>query len=316
MVLPFLMQLLNDIIMKREKPTISVCIPTYNCLQLLKRCLDPISEGFGDYSYEIVIADGGSTDGTLEYLRELNNVKLIEMGELVGQTKSFNACFRLAEGDYIIPGSDDLIFVPEVYTKLFKLFDEDKEKRIGIIIPKIILKDGHVHSITRMTKRFGVLLDLAFILRASVLRETGYFDERCYSYFIDTDTSLAVLKLGYTSVVTREIGVFHTHTPESRSNEAYLKNRAIILEDVEHGRKKRESHEMKVGEYLRRLSLFKLCAITFFTLCCSVMYDIRLLRPFIKKYNKFANRLYDWFLERVTIFKDGNYDNLEDFFLS
>ena len=36
----------------------------------------------------------------------------------------------------------------------------------------------------------------------------------------------------------------------------------------------------------------------------------------MRRYNKLAMKLHDFFLERVVIFKDKNFDHLEDFFLA
>jgi len=292
---------------------ISVCIPTYNRLPLLKRCLDSISNGFGDYKHEIIIADGGSTDGTLEYLRGLNNIKLMEMGKLTGATKAFNACFKAAKGEYIIIGSDDIVFVPEVCTKACKLMD--KNKQIGMVSPKVMLQEGRLPALSLMTKQFWTILTLTFIVRRSVLEEMGYFDERYYSYFIDTDTSISILYLGYTVVVTREIGMYHKHPLSSRDNEAYQRNRKLRQEDMMRGYKKWDDLGIKIRKYLRN-SYWKKQRALFFTRCCSLMYDVELLQTFIKKHYKYAMKLHDFFLENVTVFKDKNYNHLEDFFLA
>ena len=75
---------------------ISICVPTYNRLSYLKKCVDSILDKFKDYPYEVIIADGGSTDGTLEYLRNINhdNVTIIEQGSLIGEVKTLNICFK------------------------------------------------------------------------------------------------------------------------------------------------------------------------------------------------------------------------------
>lgn len=51
-------------------PDLSIIIPTYNRLSLLKEALASFV-GLLDCSYEAVIVDDGSTDGTAEYLRTL-----------------------------------------------------------------------------------------------------------------------------------------------------------------------------------------------------------------------------------------------------
>ena len=59
---------------------LSLVIPTYNRLPHLKECINSFVEGIGNYPYEIIIPDGGSTDGTIEYLKNVDNdnIKLIE----------------------------------------------------------------------------------------------------------------------------------------------------------------------------------------------------------------------------------------------
>lgn len=46
----------------------SMIIPTYNGLDLIRPCIDAIRQYSGDpASYEIIVVDNGSTDGTAEY---------------------------------------------------------------------------------------------------------------------------------------------------------------------------------------------------------------------------------------------------------
>ena len=95
---------------------LSICVPTYNRLHDLKRFLNSIFDGFKgiDYQYEIIIADGGSTDGTLEYLRGLDSIKLIEQGRLIGVVKAVNDCLKMANGDYVFTANDDFVLFPDI----------------------------------------------------------------------------------------------------------------------------------------------------------------------------------------------------------
>ena len=55
---------------------ISVVIPTYNRLPILKKCLDALENQILNveiHNFEIVIVDDGSTDGTVDWLR--NNIE-------------------------------------------------------------------------------------------------------------------------------------------------------------------------------------------------------------------------------------------------
>ena len=62
-------------------PKISVVVPTYNRLELLKRCLASIlSQTFKDY--EIIIVNDGSEDGTEGFLKKLSgNQRIISINQ-------------------------------------------------------------------------------------------------------------------------------------------------------------------------------------------------------------------------------------------
>lgn len=63
-------------------------------------------------SYEIVLVDGGSTDGTIEWCKTQSDIRLIEHGELKGAIIAFvEGCFA-ATGKMVLIGNDDIEFFP------------------------------------------------------------------------------------------------------------------------------------------------------------------------------------------------------------
>jgi hypothetical protein len=98
-------------------PLLSLVTGTFNRLPHLEAWIgsarDTLPVGL---SYEFVICDGGSTDGTLDYLRAQNeiygDVVLIEHGELRGAIRAFDDAARAAQGDYVLLGNDDTRFHP------------------------------------------------------------------------------------------------------------------------------------------------------------------------------------------------------------
>lgn len=61
--------------------------------------------------YEIVLVDGGSSDGTIEWCKSQPDIKLIEHGQLKGAVKAFNDGAFAARGKYVIMANDDIEFV-------------------------------------------------------------------------------------------------------------------------------------------------------------------------------------------------------------
>ena len=94
---------------------LSVVLGTYNRLPLLKRCLQSIYDFCEDY--EVIVVDGGSTDGTLDFLEtnklsgEGHHIWSLQQGELLGAIKAFNAGFAVARGKYVLNFNDDAYLV-------------------------------------------------------------------------------------------------------------------------------------------------------------------------------------------------------------
>ena len=90
-------------------PKVSVIIPTYNRLPMLKEAVDSVlAQDFEDL--ELIVVDDGSTDGTAEEMKEYRGrVKLIEHTENRGVSAARNRGILHAKGKYIaFLDSDDL----------------------------------------------------------------------------------------------------------------------------------------------------------------------------------------------------------------
>jgi glycosyltransferase involved in cell wall biosynthesis len=112
---------------------LSVVIPVYNeeeslgpLLAELRTALDPTGR-----SYEIIIVDDGSTDGTYPTLLRLfhgeNHLKAVRLKRNFGQTAAVAAGFAHAEGDIIVAmdgdGQNDPQDIPAMLAKLEDGFD-------------------------------------------------------------------------------------------------------------------------------------------------------------------------------------------------
>ena len=96
--------------------SISIVIPTYNSAKTLPACLESIREQ--DYpvdKVEIIIADAGSSDGTVEIARRFtdkiycNSLKTGEAGKAVGVRFARGEVVALIDSDNILPERDWLM---------------------------------------------------------------------------------------------------------------------------------------------------------------------------------------------------------------
>ncbi len=91
---------------------LSVISGTYNRLEYLKAMVASARASMPKtIEYEFVIVDGGSTDGSLEWMREQKDIRIIEHGALKGAIKAFNEAGAAAKGDYLVVANDDIEFI-------------------------------------------------------------------------------------------------------------------------------------------------------------------------------------------------------------
>lgn len=109
-----------------SSPDLSVIIPTYNRLPLLREALASFV-GLLNCSHEVVIVDDGSTDGTAEYLRTLRGPFVVLCQENRGSNVARNVGLENARGRYIkFLDSDDLLN-PEQVLRQVKFLDVNSE---------------------------------------------------------------------------------------------------------------------------------------------------------------------------------------------
>jgi glycosyltransferase involved in cell wall biosynthesis len=112
------------------KPEVSVFLPVYNeepNLLPLHAKLDEALKALGR-SAEIIYVDDGSSDGSLNVLREIsrldNRVRVVALKRNYGQTAAMAAGIDAAQGDVLIPMDADLQNDPADIIRLLNKMDE------------------------------------------------------------------------------------------------------------------------------------------------------------------------------------------------
>ncbi|MEK9627413.1 MAG: glycosyltransferase [Nitrospinota bacterium] len=105
---------------------ISIVVPVFNEVDLIEELLsrlNSVCEGL-NRTYEIVIVDDGSTDGSYEKLKRLqssnNALRIVKFTRNFGQQAAVLAGFRVSKGDIIVQLDSDLQNPPEEIPKLLE----------------------------------------------------------------------------------------------------------------------------------------------------------------------------------------------------
>ena len=112
---------------------LSVVVPVLNEEESLSLLHDSLTKVLSDsdLSYEIIVVDDGSTDGSLQVLRELQaqgeNLRVVSFRRNYGQTAAFAAGFDRAQGDVVVTIDADLqndpADIPALVSKLQEGYD-------------------------------------------------------------------------------------------------------------------------------------------------------------------------------------------------
>lgn len=206
---------------------LSIVFGTYNRLELLKACLAAIKPAAVGLTYEIIIVDGGSTDGTLEYLKK-QDVKLIQQGKLLGPVAAYNEGFKAARGKYVAYINDDLELAPDTLSAACALLNRDVG--IGIVsIPYCNPGSGPSQPTTTVGSQRYPFASFG-VVRRFLGERAGWFDG-FYHYYGDCYLSVKVQKMGYTLVwlpghVAKHHNADNTLRGEKRWNVKNAKQRA------------------------------------------------------------------------------------------
>lgn len=99
-------------------PRLSIVAPTCNRKTSLQRMVYSVRRTLR-LPYEIILVDGGSTDGTLIWARGEKDIRLIEHGALLGTVKAFSDGGKAANAPYVLLCNDDTEFLPEAIERAY-----------------------------------------------------------------------------------------------------------------------------------------------------------------------------------------------------
>lgn len=86
-------------------PVLSVCIPTRNRYELLRRAIASVMPL--PQEVELIIADNASSDATQQFDPTAEGIRLIRHQDLLPMAENWNSCLRVARGTYVLVLSDD-----------------------------------------------------------------------------------------------------------------------------------------------------------------------------------------------------------------
>ncbi len=217
----------------------SVVLGSYNRGRLLRHAIESVRDNGAFARHEIIVVDGGSTDGSLEWLVQQKDVVTIvqhNRGEFRGQPIErrswgyfMNLGFKSAQGKYILMISDDCILLPGAIERGISRFKERlKRRRVGGVAFYFRNWPEEREYYVQRTLGGRLMVNHGLFLRAA-LEEIGWADEENYLFYkADGDLCLRLWQAGYEIVDAPGAFVEHYLDPQEHVR---LQNNETLEQD-------------------------------------------------------------------------------------
>jgi GT2 family glycosyltransferase len=232
---------------------LSIIIVSYNTKQLLKDCIDSIENSLIGISYEIIVVDNASIDGSIDMIRtDYPNAVIIDNNYNAGFAKANNQGYQISSGKYILLLNSDTVILKDALNKLVNFMD--KHSNSAVVGPRLLNPDlslqlpcrrgfpkliNSIAHFSRLSRTFpknkllssynmtymddqashevDAVSGACLLVRRSIINEIGgLLDESFFMHFEDIDLCYRVKKHGYKVYYIHDAEIVHLKGQSSK----------------------------------------------------------------------------------------------------
>jgi len=221
-----------------KDPDVSVVLVCWNNKDYLEPCLISLYENELNFSFDVVVVDNGSTDGSQEMLAEkFPQVKIIQNDRNVGLSTASNQGIEATTGRYILLLNNDTIVNQESLENLVVYLDEhpgagaaggkllnpdgtlqagygtfpnlSQEFLIATGLGRMIWSNYPDHNTSKDFLSVDWLSSACLILRRSALDKVGMLDEEFFIYGDEVDLQYRLKLSGWQVYYLPQVSTIH-----------------------------------------------------------------------------------------------------------
>lgn len=118
--------------MDAEKPILSILVVSFNCSALLRACLSSVAANPPSCSYELVLVDNGSTDGTVAMVENDHpEVRIVANTANLGFAGGTMLAAEHARGELFLLLNPDTVVLPGAFDALMNGLLDDEQRHIA-----------------------------------------------------------------------------------------------------------------------------------------------------------------------------------------
>ena len=205
-------------------PTVSIVLATYQRRAQLERCILAVRQNVR-LPAEIIVVDGGSTDGSAEWLRGQPGVRLYVEQQRRGCCQAYNTGFRMARAPYVMWLNDDSYPLAGAVDEAVGVLERPEMADVGLLAFYHTHDDpwNELHGFDRDGRRWRVMHVRGYpyanfgLLRSSLLKQVDYLDPGYRFCAWDPDLALKIqLQAGLKVLSCPRCLVYHEEVLDAR----------------------------------------------------------------------------------------------------
>lgn len=241
---------------------VSVIIVNYNTKQLLCECVDSIIKHTKGISYEMIVVDNASCDGSQEAVKtKYPEIKLIENKTNTGFGEANNKGARVASGRYLFLFNSDAVLESDCISSLYAFLEKNNE--CGMAGPRVLLRDrsrqpkicGEMPTIPKIINdtflfstlfpespffrgvnmdrpvkkitSLGWISGVCMMIRADAFKEVDGFDESIFLYCEDMDLCIRIREKGWEIAHIDDYPIIHKCGGSAKSDQDVIRNSTL-----------------------------------------------------------------------------------------
>lgn len=218
----------------------SIIILTYNKIEYTRQCIESIRKHTLKDSYELIVVDNCSSDGTKEWLKEQNDIITLFNDTNVGFPKGCNQGIELSKGENILLLNNDTVVTENWLHNLATCLNSSP--KFGAVGPvtnscayyqAIETNYSTMEEMQSFSEKYNVLdsskweerlklIGFCLLIKKEVIEKIGFLDERFSpGNYEDDDYSIRIRREGYKLMLCKDTYIHHYGGTSFNENKEY-----------------------------------------------------------------------------------------------
>jgi GT2 family glycosyltransferase len=221
---------------------VSVIIVNYNTKQLTINCINSVFEKTTGVSFEVILIDNASSDGSADYFRKDQRIVFIEGKENHGFGRANNMGMDVAKGKYLFLLNSDTILLNNAVFHLYVFAESKQDLKIGVLGTVLLdenwkespsfgqfpsmksifdnlfrrLKQGqgYENKIFKQVAAYGFakvdyISGADLFIPKTIIDQIGGFDPEIFMFYEETDLQKRIANAGYARIIMNSREIIH-----------------------------------------------------------------------------------------------------------